>query len=70
MSDTSDPDDEAGQALVATNIPAETALDAHGHDPARYEWIPVLRKPRSDGSFFFSREAELYETSAPSRMGR
>src|SRR3546814_8362308 len=25
------------------------ALDAHGHDPAAYEWVPVLRKRRKDG---------------------
>jgi hypothetical protein len=24
-------------------------LDAHGFDPAEYEWVPVLRKPRADG---------------------
>ncbi|MDP9422071.1 MAG: hypothetical protein M3Q19_04425 [Pseudomonadota bacterium] len=27
----------------------QTALDAHGHDPADYKWVPVLRRPRSDG---------------------
>lgn len=27
----------------------ETALDARGHDPAEYDWVPVLRRPRSDG---------------------
>ncbi|MGE0179698.1 MAG: hypothetical protein AB7O91_07760 [Sphingomonas sp.] len=47
MSDSSDPA-EAGQALVPAD-PAEPALDAHGHDPAAYEWVPVLRKPRKDG---------------------
>lgn len=26
-----------------------TALDAHGHDPAAYDWVPVLRKRRADG---------------------
>jgi len=25
------------------------ALDAHGHDPAAYDWIPVLKKRRHDG---------------------
>lgn len=24
-------------------------LDAHGHDPSAYEWVPVLRKRRKDG---------------------
>lgn len=24
-------------------------LDANGYDPAAYQWVPVLRKPRSDG---------------------
>lgn len=28
---------------------AAPALDAHGHDPAAYEWVPVLRKRRKDG---------------------
>lgn len=28
---------------------AETALDAHGHDPAAYDWVPVLKKRRKDG---------------------
>ncbi len=23
--------------------------DRHGHDPAAYDWVPVLRKPRKDG---------------------
>ncbi|NJS15102.1 MAG: hypothetical protein HC788_11420, partial [Sphingopyxis sp.] len=25
------------------------ALDAHGHDSAAYDWVPVLRKRRADG---------------------
>ena len=25
------------------------ALDAHGHDPAAYHWVPVLKKRRHDG---------------------
>lgn len=36
----------------ATPVPiAETtaALDAHGHDPAAYDWVPVLKKRRKDG---------------------
>ena len=28
---------------------SEAALDAHGHNPANYDWVPVLRRPRSDG---------------------
>lgn len=28
---------------------AATALDAHGHDPAAYDWVPVLKKRRKDG---------------------
>jgi len=24
-------------------------LDAHGHDPEAYDWVPVLRKRRKDG---------------------
>ena len=24
-------------------------FDAYGHDPADYDWVPVLKKPRSDG---------------------
>lgn len=28
---------------------SETGLDRHGHDPADYQWVPVLRRPRSDG---------------------
>ncbi|WP_447760961.1 hypothetical protein [Sphingopyxis panaciterrae] len=28
---------------------AETALDTHGHDPAAYDWVPVLKKRRKDG---------------------
>lgn len=28
---------------------AGTALDAHGHDPAAYDWVPVLKKRRKDG---------------------
>ena len=33
-------------AIVTTDAPA---LDAHGYDPAHYDWVPVLRKPRVDG---------------------
>ena len=30
-------------------LQAETAVDAHGHNPDDYQWVPVLRRPRSDG---------------------
>ncbi|MEH3040852.1 MAG: hypothetical protein PGN21_12385 [Sphingomonas paucimobilis] len=31
-------------------VPSDTPyLDANGYDPAAYQWVPVLRKPRSDG---------------------
>ena len=49
MSDSPDPADEAGKALVPADAAAAPALDAHDHDPARYQWLPVLRKPRKDG---------------------
>lgn len=54
MSDSSDPapDDAAppSQALVpAADTDTDPAFDAHGHDPALYKWVPVLRRPRSDG---------------------
>lgn len=29
--------------------PDDTNLDAHGHDPDAYDWVPVLRKRRKDG---------------------
>ena len=31
------------------DTPAVAALDAHGHDPAAYDWVPVLKKRRKDG---------------------
>lgn len=34
---------------VPTAADATPALDAHGHDPAAYDWIPVLKKRRKDG---------------------
>lgn len=42
--DPSDPFDAAAE-------PASPGgpLDANGHDPAFYQWLPVLRKPRKDG---------------------
>lgn len=44
MSDSSDPAPPA-QIPIST----EAALDEHGYDPALYQWLPVLRKPRKDG---------------------
>lgn len=59
MSTTPAPDSPApasaspDAALPATALtgpaPASTALDAHGHDPAAYKWVPVLKKRRVDG---------------------
>jgi hypothetical protein len=43
----------AGNAPAAAPFNQSNAdtvtLDAHGHDPAKYEWVPVLRKRRVDG---------------------
>jgi hypothetical protein len=36
-------------ATPASPPDAAAALDAHGHDPAAYDWIPVLKKRRKDG---------------------
>ncbi|WP_373491625.1 hypothetical protein [Parasphingorhabdus sp.] len=30
-------------------ISEKTGLDAHGHEPEAYDWVPVLRKRRKDG---------------------
>jgi hypothetical protein len=57
MSTTPTPDSPApasampDAALPANVIPEteRTALDAHGHDPAAYKWVPVLKKRRVDG---------------------
>lgn len=49
MSKSSDPRQPAPGDVPATTDSTETALDAHGHDPAAYDWVPVLRKPRADG---------------------
>ncbi|MDO9368042.1 MAG: hypothetical protein Q7T68_05680 [Sphingopyxis sp.] len=37
---------DATPAPIAETAPA---LDAHGHDPAAYDWVPVLKKRRKDG---------------------
>lgn len=51
MSDSFDPASPAPDAAPANALTetATTALDAHGYDPAEYDWVPVLRKPRADG---------------------
>ncbi len=38
-------------AVPALHTPnqAPAALDAHGHNPADYDWVPVLKKRRHDG---------------------
>lgn len=33
----------------ALPAPTQPEIDAHGFDPADYQWIPVRRKPRKDG---------------------
>lgn len=48
MTESPDPETAPGDAL-AVSTAQETALDAHGHDPADFDWVPVLRKPRADG---------------------
>ena len=42
--DSNEPSDFASPAIAAVSEP-----DAHGFDPAAYQWIPVLRRPRKDG---------------------
>jgi hypothetical protein len=45
-----DPRAEARGPLALGPEPEPPAgLDAHGFDPADYQWVPVLRKPRADG---------------------
>ncbi|MEI4507103.1 hypothetical protein WBQ88_18350 [Sphingopyxis sp. CCNWLW253] len=36
-------------ATPAPTVDDAPALDAHGHDPAAYDWVPVLKKRRKDG---------------------
>ena len=38
-------------------------LDANGYDPAAYQWVPVLRKPRSDG-WFEAKQRDFIEALA------
>ena len=40
------PAPDAAPSPIAESTPA---LDAHGHDPAAYDWVPVLKKRRKDG---------------------
>ncbi|HEX8401452.1 MAG TPA: hypothetical protein VF628_07065 [Allosphingosinicella sp.] len=47
MSDSPNPVDERNPLVPSEQ--RDAALDAHGYDPADYRWVPVLRKPRSDG---------------------
>ncbi len=40
------------RSLPSAGLPAtasSAALDAHGYHPDDYDWVPVRRKPRSDG---------------------
>jgi hypothetical protein len=39
------PEDDPGPEPPNPN----PVVDAHGFDPAAYDWVPVLRKPRRDG---------------------
>ncbi|MDR6832698.1 MULTISPECIES: hypothetical protein [unclassified Sphingopyxis] len=39
----------APDAALAPTPETSPALDAHGHDPAAYNWVPVLKKRRKDG---------------------
>jgi len=52
MSDSSDPRRESGQDLAAT-APSDPTEDgappSDGYDPAEYRWVPVRRRPRTDG---------------------
>src|SRR3546814_9457094 len=41
--------DLAPDATPAPKPEPIPALDAHGHDPAAYDWVPVLKKRRKDG---------------------
>jgi len=43
------PQESAAPGLPACEESAPPALDAHGFDPAEYQWLPVRRKPRKDG---------------------
>jgi hypothetical protein len=50
MSDSTDPRNEPGQGLVpAAAEDQDGAPPPGGYDPADYRWVPVRRRPRSDG---------------------
>ena len=50
MSDSSDPRRESGQELAAAaDFTEEDAPPPETYDPADYRWVPVRRRPRTDG---------------------
>ncbi|MBJ6122859.1 helix-turn-helix domain-containing protein [Sphingomonas mollis] len=49
MTDHHDPASPRGTALVTATDAKDGALDAHGFDPAAYDWVPVRRQRRPDG---------------------
>jgi hypothetical protein len=53
MSDSSDPRREPGQDLAPAPPVSDPTEDGapppEGYDPADYRWVPVRRRPRSDG---------------------
>lgn len=49
MSDSSDPRRESGKDLAPADPTEMGALPPAGYDPADYRWVPVRRRPRSDG---------------------
>src|SRR5690242_3767597 len=59
----SPPDTGSAGAAALPDAPEEPGLDAHGFDPAAYDWVPVLRKPRRDG-FTPQRQLEFIRTLA------
>lgn len=40
---------DAGVPSLSPDQARQAVLDAHGYDPAEYDWLPVRRKPRVDG---------------------
>src|SRR5437868_13378124 len=54
--------DPAGAAALPDE-PDDPPLDAHGFDPAAYDWVPVLRQPRRDG-FTPQRQLDFIRTLA------
>ena len=49
MSDSSDPRSEPGQDLAPADPTELGAPPPDGYDPADYRWVPVRRRPRTDG---------------------